>query len=117
MSAAIEVWPDISDCFDIIENDQLVYVDAPWAGFVRSKRNLELFAFRRLVVIDDLAFHWVFVPAASPDLDVNAVFADAALKPPRHWVSVIEDERGEHRRLSEAWLPGTAYRLPLPGDR
>jgi hypothetical protein len=111
MGTKIEVWADISEQFSFLE-EQLVYVDAPLEGFVRSFKTGELFVFRSTPIVAELVWHWVLLPIASTDVTVKSAFDAARAMPPEHWLSVIEDRRGEEPRLYAASLASSVHRLP-----
>ena len=107
-SSRIDVWSDISDQFEFIE-EQLVYVDAPLEGFLRGKTG-DLFAFRCTPIILGCLWHWVLLPVRAVT-SVKEVFEIARTNPPKKWVSIVEDRRGEPR-LSAAELTGGVHEIP-----
>ena len=110
-AARIEVWRDISDEFSFLDQ-QLVYVDAPLEGFLRSSKTGDLFAFRCSGIIRNWLWHWVLLPISSTETTVKEVFASARTTPPERWLSIVEDRRGEEPRLHAAWLTGGVHEVP-----
>lgn len=90
---------------------QLVYVDAPFEGLVRSLEGDRVFAFRTESIVMNLVWHWVLLPVSSSEVEVAAAFELAETSPPHEWISIVEDRRGEAPRLYAACLPGSAYRV------
>jgi hypothetical protein len=108
----VEVWGDVTDQFSILK-EQLVYVDAPFEGFLRSHKTSELFAFRCFEVIDKVLWHWVLLPASSTEVKLDEIFVSARTSPPKRWLSVVEDQRGEEPQLYAAWLSGDEHVPPI----
>jgi hypothetical protein len=109
--ARIDVWRDISEQFSFLD-EQLVYVDAPLEGFLRSSKTGDLFAFRCSGIIGSWLWHWVLLPVSSIEPTVKEVFASARTTPPKRWLSIVEDRRGEEPQLYAAWLTGDVHELP-----
>ena len=104
----MQIGRTIEDFFEILETN-LVYVDAPIAGFALSRGSNQLHAFCTTVVVPDLVWHWVLVPTSTTEADPVSVLAQAARVPGRAWFSVLEDRRGAVPAVSCELL-----RSPLP---
>ena len=109
MAAQAEVWSDITDNFDFVE-ETLVYVDAPLEGLLRAKTG-ELFAFRCKSIVDGALWHWVLLPVDSAHVTVADAFERARHEPAAAWLSIVEDRRGDQPCLVPAWMTG---RHPFP---
>jgi len=111
MAAQPEVWNDITDRFDFVEQT-LVYVDAPLEGHLRAKSG-ELFAFRCTSIVDGALWHWVLMPVDSIEVTAADACARARQDPALSWLSIVEDRRSEPRRLAAVWMTGQ-HRIPRP---
>ena len=101
--AQLEVLQDITQAFSFVDQS-LVYMDAPWEGFLRSTTNGDLFAFRVSEIVTDTLWHWTLLPVPTLERTVDEVFTSARAEPPKPWLSIVEDRRGAEPRLSATWL-------------
>jgi hypothetical protein len=99
----------VSDQLELIE-ETLVYVDSPLEGHLRSKTG-DLYTFRCVPVVRERLWHWILLPASSNQSAVADVFQRAQHVTPTHWISLVEDRRGDQPRVHAAWLSGDTYKL------
>src|SRR6187401_2387896 len=99
----MEPWTDISDGFVVLENE-LVFVNEPLEGFLRSKDSGALFAFRSIEIVPELLWHWFLIPTTSTADSVTHTFTAAGSTPPARWMSIIEDRRRGQPKLSLEWI-------------
>lgn len=109
MAAQPEIWNDITDRFDFVE-ETLVYVDAPLEGHLRAKSG-ELFAFRCASIVDGALWHWVLIPVGSLGVTAADAFASARQHPTARWLSIVEDRRSEPSHLAAVWME-EPHRIP-----
>lgn len=79
-------WKDLTDRFEVSE-ENLVYIDGPFEGFLKEKPTGALFAFRCVPVIPDLVWLWVLIDVTTFG-DVGEVF-DEAKASRRAWVERV----------------------------
>jgi hypothetical protein len=107
-----EVAGDFMAGFEI-EDQGLVYYDAPLLGWMRSKQTGERFAFNCLCILPGMLWHWVLVPAGDEaDAETALSTVDAERCP--EWLSVIEDRRSGVVRSSAVRIR-SAQLQPLVG--
>lgn len=103
-------WTDISDHFDFVELDKLVYIDFPLEGFLRDKSG-DLFAFQCTAIIPHRLWHWTLVPTSSTEQSVDHIFQTAKAVCPVRWISIVEDRRDDPPRLDARWITDAAFPL------
>jgi hypothetical protein len=81
---------------DILENyefeeETLIYVDAPLAGWMRDRITGVRYAFECINIVEGLLWHWSLVPDNG---DGTSYFDSKKIEQYRVWLSIVEDRRG-----------------------
>lgn len=97
----VSSWSDITDGFDILE-DELMYYDAPLAGFLRSKTSGNTFAFECIEVLPACTWQWILVPSRHADIKPQDVIEPCLADLTSKWMSIIEDLRSGVRKFTAA---------------
>ena len=112
----VETWADVTQAFELLD-EELVYVDQPLQGYLRSREDGRLFAFRADIVVPDLVWHWTLIPKAAEACSVDECFSLAQRRPPAVWISVLEDRRSGPPLLRAVWLDGSRRAMPTRARR
>jgi hypothetical protein len=80
---------DILDHYDF-EEDTLVYVDAPLAGWMRDKTTGVRYSFECMSIVDGLLWHWALVPDSG---DGKSHFDHGKADGHNTWRSIVEERR------------------------